>query len=84
MALRQGDLAYLHVHPEGEPGDGKTKPGPGITFFAEAPSPGAYRLYLDFKHDGEVRTAEFTVYAGGAGAPAQEPGPDHDDRPHTH
>lgn len=84
VALRQGDLAYLHVHPEGEPGDGKTKPGPGITFFAEAPSPGAYRLYLDFKHDGEVRTAEFTVYAGGAGAPAQEPGPDHDDRPHTH
>ncbi len=38
VALRQGDLAYLHVHPDGEPGDGETKPGPGITFFAEAPS----------------------------------------------
>ena len=22
VALRDGDLAYLHVHPEGEPGDG--------------------------------------------------------------
>ncbi|NKZ04921.1 hypothetical protein [Actinomadura latina] len=82
VALRQGDLAYLHVHPDGEPGDGETKPGPGITFFAEAPSAGAYRLYLDFKHGGKVRTAEFTVHAGDAGVPAEEPG--HDDQPHTH
>ncbi|MEU5994394.1 hypothetical protein ABZ806_35935 [Spirillospora sp. NPDC047418] len=82
VALRQGDLAYLHVHPDGEPGDGETKPGPGITFFAEAPSTGAYRLYLDFKHDGKVRTAEFTVHAGDAGVPADEPA--HDDQPHTH
>ena len=29
VALRAGDLAYLHVHPEGTPGDGVTKPGPG-------------------------------------------------------
>ncbi|MGP4023140.1 hypothetical protein [Actinomadura sp. 3N407] len=86
VALRQGDLAYLHVHPDGAPGDGKTKPGPGITFFAEAPSSGAYRLYLDFKHDGEVRTAEFTVHAGDAAVPVQETEdePGHDDRPHTH
>ncbi|MER7541985.1 hypothetical protein ABTW95_03150 [Spirillospora sp. NPDC127506] len=82
VALRQGDLAYLHVHPDGEPGDGATKPGPGITFSAEAPSAGAYRLYLDFKHGGKVRTAEFTVHAGDAGVPAEEPA--HDDRPHTH
>jgi len=86
VALRQGDLAYLHVHPDGEPGDGETRPGPGITFFAEAPSSGAYRLYLDFKHDGKVRTAEFTVHAGHV--PAQEQGEEpeqgHDDQPHTH
>ncbi len=37
VALREGDLAYLHVHPDGEPGDGKTKPGPGITFHADVP-----------------------------------------------
>ncbi|PZF86840.1 hypothetical protein [Micromonospora deserti] len=73
VALRQGDLAYLHVHPEGAPGDGRTTPGPDVTFSAEVPSAGTYRLYLDFKHGGTVRTAEFTVVAGtphGAGAPA--------------
>lgn len=91
VALRQGDLAYLHVHPDGEPGDGKTEPGPGITFFAEAPSTGAYRLYLDFKHGDKVRTAEFTVHAGDAAVPAgptrkpaEKPGQGHDDTPHTH
>ncbi|WP_063795317.1 MULTISPECIES: hypothetical protein [Streptomyces] len=65
VALRAGDLAYLHVHPNGEPGDGRTKPGPGISFMAAAPSKGAYRLFLDFKHEGKVRTAAFTVHAGG-------------------
>ncbi|NIH88315.1 DUF748 domain-containing protein [Amycolatopsis granulosa] len=61
VALREGDLAYLHVHPDGSPGDGKTQPGPAVTFYAEAPSAGTYRLFLDFQHDGTVRTAEFTV-----------------------
>lgn len=65
VALRSGDLAYLHVHPNGEPGDGKTQPGPKVSFTATAPSAGAYRLFLDFKHKGEVRTAAFTVHAGG-------------------
>ena len=63
MALRSGDLAYLHVHPEGTPGDGKTEPGPDVVFFAEVPSPDQYRLYLDFKHEGVVRTAAFAVTA---------------------
>ncbi|GAA3443781.1 hypothetical protein [Planomonospora venezuelensis] len=66
VALRDGDLAYLHVHPDGEPGDGRTASGPGITFHTEVPSAGAYRLFLDFKHGGTVRTAEFTATAGGA------------------
>jgi hypothetical protein len=61
VALRTGDLAYLHVHPDGEPGDGRTKPGPTVTFYAEVPSAGTYRLFLDFQHGGTVRTAEFTV-----------------------
>lgn len=69
VALRQGDLAYLHVHPDGAPGDGRTPSGPRITFAAEAPSAGAYRLYLDFRHGGTVHTAEFTLVAGDA-APA--------------
>lgn len=65
VALRAGDLAYLHVHPNGEPGDGATKPGPEVSFTATAPSAGSYRLFLDFRHEGVVRTAAFTVRAGG-------------------
>src|SRR3954449_7393293 len=56
VALRDGDLAYLHVHPAGEPGDGVTPAGPGITFYADVPSAGDYRLFLDFQHNGVVRT----------------------------
>jgi hypothetical protein len=52
VALREGDLAYLHVHPE-EHGD-------AVSFKTEFPSEGRYRLYLQFKDDGEVHTAEFT------------------------
>ncbi|MGW4642771.1 hypothetical protein ACWEN6_29930 [Sphaerisporangium sp. NPDC004334] len=61
VALRAGDLAYLHAHPDGAPGDGRTKAGPEIVFHAEVPSDGDYRLFLDFKHEGQVRTAGFTL-----------------------
>ena len=89
VALRAGDLAYLHVHPSGEPGDGQTKPGAGITFYVTAPSAGTYRLYLDFKHKGVVRTAEFTVRVGNtdtadAAAGSREQTSDHDDDEHEH
>lgn len=69
VALRQGDLAYLHVHPDGEPGDGRTQPGPGIVVHTTAPSAGTYRLHLDFKHGDVVRTAAFTVVAGKEATP---------------
>ncbi|MFI6506371.1 hypothetical protein ACIBCT_02100 [Streptosporangium sp. NPDC050855] len=78
VALRDGDLAYLHVHPDGAPGDGRTAPGPDITFYAEVPSSGTYRLFLDFQHAGTVRTAVFTAVtapdpeAGGATTPAED------------
>jgi len=58
VALREGDLAYLHVHPEeldGPPADGT------VPFVVEVPSPGRYRLFLDFAHGGEVRTAAHTL-----------------------
>ena len=61
VALREGDLAYLHVHPDGTPGDGKTKPGPDIVFYGAVPSTGSYHLYLNFRHDDVVRTARFTL-----------------------
>lgn len=61
VVLRSDDLAYLHVHPQGAPGDGVTKPGPDVIFYATTPSTGTYRMFLDFKHNGVVRTAEFTA-----------------------
>lgn len=76
VVLRGGDLGYLHVHPEDAPGT-----GPEITFHAEVPSAGTYRLFLDFRHDDAVHTAEFTVPAGGAPAPAGD-GHAHDEGGH--
>ena len=64
VALREGDLAYLHVHPDGSPGDGRTDAGPEVVFHATVPSGGDYRLFLDFKHGGQVRTAAFRVATG--------------------
>ncbi|HYI99883.1 MAG TPA: hypothetical protein VEX36_09460 [Thermoleophilaceae bacterium] len=52
VALREGDLAYLHVHPEAH--------GEAVSFMTELPSEGRYRLYLQFKHEGRVHTAELT------------------------
>lgn len=53
VALRDGDLAYLHVHPEEE----------RLLFETEFPTAGIYRLYLQFDHGGTVRTGELTVHA---------------------
>jgi hypothetical protein len=61
VAVRASDLAYIHVHPMGEPGDGTTASGPDIVFHTTFPSTGAYRLFLDFQHGDVVRTAAFTV-----------------------
>ena len=58
VALREGDLAYLHVHPEEHAhAEGEES---AVSFMTEFPSAGRYRLYLQFKHDGLVHTAEFT------------------------
>lgn len=63
VALREGDLAYLHVHPT----DGEDAVGNEVGFAANVPSIGSYRLYLDFRVGGVVRTASFVL-------PADEPG----------
>ncbi|MFF9344956.1 hypothetical protein ACF1CG_35025 [Streptomyces sp. NPDC014773] len=87
VALRQGDLAYLHVHPN------EGGPGPDVSFTATAPSTGTYRLFLDFQHGGEVRTAAFTVKAGAPAASSAPSGPpaatstetaEHDAGGHSH
>lgn len=55
VALRDGDLAYSHVHPlpEGAPGE--------IVFHTALATAGRYRLFLQFKIAGVVHTAPFTV-----------------------
>jgi hypothetical protein len=53
VALREGDLAFLHVHPTD-----------GLGFMATFPSPGRYRLFLQFQLEGTVRTAAFTQAVG--------------------
>jgi hypothetical protein len=73
VVLREGDLAYLHVHPTSET---------ALAFAAEVPSPGVYRLYLDFQHGGTVRTAEFTATTSGVAQPPAPAG--HDADGHTH
>ena len=57
VALRSGDMAFLHVHPLGD----ATVDEPGIRFAAQFPTPGTYQLFLDVSIDGTVRTAPFTV-----------------------
>lgn len=71
VALRAADLGYLHVHPAGHPGDGRTAAGPGVTFAVTAPGTGDYRLFFEFRHNGAVHRAEFTVpVAQSTGDPA--------------
>jgi hypothetical protein len=60
VALREGDLAFLHVHPEEEQGEANE-----IVFNASFPTAGRYRLYLQFRHEGAVRTVEYTVEVPG-------------------
>ncbi len=69
VALREGDLAYLHIHAGDGPAADATA-GPSITFGAEVPTAGRYLLYLDFQVGGTVHTARFVVDASrGGGEP---------------
>jgi hypothetical protein len=51
VALREGDLGFLHVHPDGD----------DVAFTATFPTPGRYRLFLQYKARGRVHTVAFTV-----------------------
>jgi hypothetical protein len=50
VALRQGDLAYLHTHPDRDE----------LAFETSYPSAGAYRLFVQFSYEGRIHTAAFT------------------------
>lgn len=72
VALREGDLAYLHVHPDGSLDT--SQPGPEIVFHTEVPSEGRYRLHLDFRHGDTVHSASFVVPTRHDGADPQDGG----------
>ena len=55
VVLREGDVGYVHVHPEPELVDGKVK------FWLAAPGPGKYRMFFDFQVAGLVHTAAWTA-----------------------
>jgi hypothetical protein len=63
VALREGDLAFLHVHPAGH-GHEQQAAGDGhddsIRFAATFPTESRYRLFLQFKDEGRVQTVAFT------------------------
>ena len=53
VALRDGDLAFLHVHPT-------FKRNGSIGFAATFPTAGRYRLFLQFRTGGRLHTVAFT------------------------
>ncbi|MEV0807637.1 copper resistance protein CopC [Micromonospora sp. NPDC050200] len=55
VVVREGDLGYVHVHPEQELVDGAVK------VWLTAPSAGRYRAFFDFQVDGKVHTAQYTI-----------------------
>ncbi|MEV1156808.1 copper resistance protein CopC [Micromonospora chokoriensis] len=55
VVVREGDLGYVHVHPEQELVDGT------VQFWLTAPSSGRYRAFFDFQVEGKVHTAEYTI-----------------------
>jgi hypothetical protein len=55
VVLREGDLGYVHVHPE------ERLFGGAVKFWLAATSPGRYRMFFDFQVGGRVHTAEFTL-----------------------
>ena len=57
VALREGDMAFLHVHPTEQ---SRNTIGFGATF----PTEGSYRLFLQFKHEGRIQTVAFTQAVG--------------------
>jgi hypothetical protein len=59
VALREGDLGYLHTHPAGHDA-GSREHEDSVPFATEFPTANRYRLFFQFKVEGQVHTAAFT------------------------
>lgn len=51
VVLREGDLAYVHAHPEADE----------LAFEVELPTPGRYRAFLQWRNADGIRTADFPL-----------------------
>jgi hypothetical protein len=61
VALRLEDLDLLRVQPTAPPPAPSDRSGPGVAFTTGTATAGTYRLFLEFRHRGVVRTVSFTV-----------------------
>lgn len=61
-AFHEGDAAFAHLHPttkvDGDHG------GPDLSFHAELPTAGNWRLFLQFRTGGKLHTAALTLRVG--------------------
>ena len=55
VVVREGDLGYVHVHPDADLADG------AIKFAVSIPGAARYRAFLEFQVAGQVHRAEFTL-----------------------
>ena len=56
VALRKSDIAYAHAHPTSQ-----DRAKGLLSFVADFPTPGAYRVFLQFRTSSGVHTAPFTI-----------------------
>lgn len=61
-AFHAGTMAFAHLHPQG-PVHG-AHGGPNLRFHAEFPSPGQWRVFLQFQVAGRLHTAALTMLVG--------------------
>ncbi|KUG07812.1 heavy metal-binding domain-containing protein [Solirubrum puertoriconensis] len=57
VVISQNTEQYLHVHPQ----EARSSAGSAIGFNSAFEQPGIYRVFLQFKHAGQVQTADFTL-----------------------
>ncbi|MBC7446478.1 MAG: hypothetical protein H7330_00285 [Hymenobacteraceae bacterium] len=62
VIISEDSKQYLHVHPQDQPDS-----GPAVGFHTQFEQAGRYRVFLQFNHGGQIRTADFVVNVAPAG-----------------
>ncbi len=60
-AIRQGDLAFAHLHPNDTVTVTGDHGGPTLTINADLPEAGNYRMFVQFQTPGTLHTAAITI-----------------------